>query len=106
MLLRIHQADCRQLRHAQAPGRTVMADQAPPYSHALHTHFGILANLVERFLRDISTQQLRRVVFTRVPELTEAMYGHIVHHIANPKPFIWPKPARDILQKVIRAAAS
>ena len=43
MLLRIHQTDCRQLRYAQAPGRTVMADQAPPYSHALHTHFGILA---------------------------------------------------------------
>ena len=60
----------------------------------------------ERFLRDITIQRLRRSVFTRVSELTEAMYGHIVHHNTNPNPFIWPKPARDILQKVIRAAAS
>ena len=60
----------------------------------------------ERFFRNITTQQLRRVVFTRVPELTEALYGHIVHHNTNPKPFIWTKTARDILQKVIRPAAS
>ncbi|RZL85873.1 MAG: IS630 family transposase, partial [Variovorax sp.] len=25
------------------------------------------------------------------------------HHNTNPKPFIWTKSARDILQKVIRA---
>ena len=60
----------------------------------------------EQFLRDITTQRLRRGVFTSVPELTEAMDSYIVHHNTNPKPFIWPKPARDILQKVIRAAAS
>ncbi|WP_372609018.1 hypothetical protein [Acidithiobacillus sp.] len=29
--------------------------------------------------------------------------GYIAHHNTNPKPFIWTKTARDILQKVIRA---
>ena len=57
----------------------------------------------EQFLRDITTQRLRRGVFTSVPELTEAMDSYIVHHNTNPKPFIWTKTARDILQKVIRA---
>lgn len=28
---------------------------------------------------------------------------YIAHHNADPKPFIWTKSARDILQKVIRA---
>jgi len=38
-----------------------------------------------------------------VPELIEAIDGYIEHHNKNPKPFIWTKTARDILQKVIRA---
>ena len=60
-------------------------------------------NMVERFFRDIATERLRRGVFTSVPELTTAINDYITHHNANPKPFIWTKSARDILQKVIRA---
>ena len=60
-------------------------------------------NMVERFFRDISENRLRRGVFTSVPELVEAIDGYIVHHNIKPKPFIWTKSARDILQKVIRA---
>jgi transposase len=59
-------------------------------------------NMVERFFRDISDKRLRRGVFTGVPELVGAIEAYIVHH-NNPKPFIWTKSARDILQKVIRA---
>ena len=62
-------------------------------------------NMVERFSRDITTQRLRRGVFTRVPELIQAIDGYIAHYHTNPKPFIWTKTVRDILQKVIRAAA-
>jgi transposase len=60
-------------------------------------------NMVERFFRDITTQRLRRGVFTSVPELVTAINEYVAHHNTNPKPFIWTKSARDILQKVIRA---
>lgn len=60
-------------------------------------------NMVERFFRDITTERLRRGVFTSVSELVSAINAYIAHHNANPKPFIWTKSARDILQKVIRA---
>ena len=60
-------------------------------------------NMVERFFRDITTERLRRGVFTSVPELVAAIDGYIAHHNTKPKPFIWTKSARDILQKVIRA---
>ncbi|MHB1358306.1 MAG: IS630 family transposase [Rhodocyclaceae bacterium] len=60
-------------------------------------------NMVERFFRDITTERLRRGVFTSVPELVSAIDEYIAHHNKDPKPFIWTKSARDILEKVIRA---
>src|SRR5450756_2533833 len=60
-------------------------------------------NMVERFFRDISERRLRRGVFTSVHELVTAIDDYVVHHNTSPKPFIWTKSARDILQKVIRA---
>jgi transposase len=60
-------------------------------------------NMVERFFRDISENRLRRGVFTSVPELVTAIDEYVAHHNIDPKPFIWTKSARDILQKVIRA---
>ncbi len=59
--------------------------------------------MVERFFRDISVNRLRLGVFTSVPELVQAIDEYVAHHNINPKPFIWTKSARDILQKVIRA---
>ena len=74
-----------------------------------HLHFTPTSaswlNMVERFFRDITTERLRRGVFTSVPELESAINEYIAHHNTNPKPFIWTKSARDILQKVIRANA-
>lgn len=60
-------------------------------------------NRVERFFRDITTERIRRGVFTSVAELIAAIDGYIAHHNIQPKPFIWTKSARDIVQKVIRA---
>jgi transposase len=60
-------------------------------------------NMVERFFRDITTERLRRGVSTSVPELISAIDEYIAHHNTQPKPFIWTKSARDILQKVMRA---
>ena len=74
-----------------------------------HMHFTPTSaswlNMVERFFRDITTERLRRGVFTSVPELVAAIEQYIAEHNADPKPFIWTKSARDILQKVIRANA-
>jgi transposase len=60
-------------------------------------------NMVERFFRDITTERLRRGVFTSVAELIAAIEAYITDHNTHPKAFIWTKSARDILQKVIRA---
>jgi len=60
-------------------------------------------NMVERFFRDISESRLRRGVFTSVHELVTAIEEYVAHHNVDPKPFVWTKSARDILQKVIRA---
>ncbi len=60
-------------------------------------------NMVERFFRDLTTERLRRGVFTSVPELVATINEYVAHHNTDPKPFIWTKSARDILQKVIRA---
>ncbi len=72
-----------------------------------HMHFTPTSaswlNMVERFFRDITTERLRRGVFTSVPELIAAIDDYVAHHNTHPKPFIWTKSARDILQKVIRA---
>src|SRR5206468_3607521 len=64
-----------------------------------HMHFTPTSaswlNMVERFFRDLTTEQLRRGVFTSVSELTAAIDAYIAHHNINPKPFIWTKSARD-----------
>jgi len=38
-----------------------------------------------------------------VAELVDTIDEYVAHHNMNPKPFIWNKSARDILQKLIRA---
>ena len=72
-----------------------------------HMHFTPTSaswlNMVERFFRDISESRLRRGVFTSVQDLVTAIDEYVAHHNVDPKPFIWTKSARDILQRVIRA---
>jgi len=72
-----------------------------------HVHFTPTSaswlNMVERFFRDITTEQLRRGVFRSVPELVKTIEDYVALHNKNPKPFIWTAKASDILQKVIRA---
>jgi len=72
-----------------------------------HMHFTATSaswlNMVERFFGDLTTERLRRGVFTSVPELVAAIDAYVAHHHADPKPFLWTQSARDILQKVIRA---
>jgi transposase len=60
-------------------------------------------NMVERFFRDLTQNRLRRGVFRSVRELTAAIEEYLALHNKSPKPFIWTKTSRDILEKVTRA---
>ena len=62
-------------------------------------------NMVERFFRDLTSNQLRRGVFRDLEQLIMAIGKYIDGHNQNPKPFIWTAKANDILQKVTRAQA-
>lgn len=63
-------------------------------------------NMVERFFRDITQNQIRRGVFRSVPELISSIENYVAQHNRDPKPFIWTAKASDILQKVTRARRS
>jgi len=71
-----------------------------------HMHFTPTSaswlNMVERFFAT-SPPSACAVRVHSVPELIGAIDEYIAHHNTQPKPFIWTKSARDILQKVIRA---
>ena len=74
-----------------------------------HMHFTPTSaswlNMVERFFRDLSENQLRRAAFRSVPELVSTIEQYIEKHNGDPKPFIWTAKASDILAKVTRARA-
>jgi transposase len=59
-------------------------------------------NMVERFFRDITENQLRRGIFRSTEELIDAINAYLGKHNENPKPFIWTASASDILEKVKR----
>ena len=63
-------------------------------------------NMVERFFRDLTENQLRRAAFTSVKQLQNAIFAYIQQHNAQPKPFIWTAKATDILEKVTRGKAT
>src|SRR5271165_1686990 len=60
-----------------------------------HLHFiptsSSWLNLVERWFAKITTERIRRGVFTSVPQLERAIYDYIEHNNADPKPFVWTK---------------
>jgi transposase len=72
-----------------------------------HMHFTPTSaswlNMVERFFRDLTQNQLRRGVFRDLEELIMTIGSYIDRHNENPKPFIWTARAGDILEKVKRA---
>ena len=61
--------------------------------------------MVERFFRNLSENRLKRGVFKSVDDLVAAIELFVLAHDEDPKPFIWTKSAKDILQKVMRAKA-
>ena len=82
-----------------------MACQAPAIPHAFHAPSASWLNMVERFFRDLSENQLRRAAFHSVPELIGTIEQYVQKHNRHQKPFIWTAKASDILAKVTRARA-
>lgn len=60
-------------------------------------------NMVERFFRDLTQNQLRRGIFRDVEDLVVPIGEYIDKHNDNPKPFVWTAKATDILEKIKRA---
>ena len=56
-------------------------------------------NLVERFFAEITRKRIRRGAFASVAELEAAIEDYLLHHNADPKPFVWTKTAEVILKK-------
>jgi len=71
-----------------------------------HLHFtptsSSWTNLIERWFKELTDRRLRRGVFTSVAELIEAIELWVEHWNDDPKPFVWHKPAQEIIEKVRR----
>ena len=59
-------------------------------------------NAVEGFFSTLTRQRLKRGVFRSVADLEQAIAGYIREHNGDPKPFVWTKPAKAILDKLSR----
>jgi len=72
-----------------------------------HTHFtptgASWLNMIERFFRDLTQNQLRRGVFHSLNDLLRTIHAYIENHNDQPKPIIWTAKASDVLEKVKRA---
>jgi transposase len=93
--------------HKAPPVRNWLAD---PKRARWHLHFTPTSsswlNLVERWFGELTERRLRRGVFTSVPHLIEAIELWAEHWNDNPRPFVWHKPAQEIIKKVRRGRTS
>lgn len=83
---------------------------AKPRQKRWHLHFTPTSsswlNLVERWFKELTDKQLRRSSFTSVDQLIDTIDEWADHWNQNPKPFIWHKPADQIIAKVRRGRAA
>ncbi len=63
---------------------------------------GSWLNAVENFFSALTRRAIRRGVFTSVADLQDTISAYIRKQNADPKPFIWTKPAETILAKLRR----
>ena len=63
---------------------------------------GSWLNAVENFFSALTRRRIQRGVFKSVAHLQAAIKRYLAEHNADPKPFVWTKPAKDILAKLDR----
>jgi transposase len=67
---------------------------------------GSWLNAVETFFSALTRRQIRRGSFRSIVDLQAAIHRYIAQHNADPRPFIWTKPADQIFAKLNRLNAS
>ena len=91
-----------------APEVTAWLDH--PKRARWHLHFTPTSsswlNLVERWFKELTDRRLRRGVFTSIGALVDAIELWAEHWNDDPKPFVWHKPAAEIIDKVRRGRAA
>jgi transposase len=63
---------------------------------------GSWLNAVENFFSVLTRRRLRRGAFKSIADLHTAINRYLDEHNANPKPFVWTKPADAVLAKLQR----
>jgi transposase len=63
---------------------------------------GSWLNAVENFFSVLTRRRIRRGVFRSIVNLQAAINRYLEDHNAHPRPFVWTKPAKDILTKIER----
>jgi hypothetical protein len=66
----------------------------------------LCVRLAERWFKELFDRRLRRGVFTSLPDLIAAIELWAAHWNLDPKPFVWHKPAAEIIEKVRRGRAT
>ena len=59
-------------------------------------------NLVERWFGELTTKKLKRSAHTSVPQLNKDIRAWIETWNENPQPYVWTKPAEQILDSIAR----
>jgi transposase len=59
-------------------------------------------NLVERWFGELTTKKLTRSAHTSVPQLNQDIRAWIETWNENPRPYVWTKPAEQILESIAR----
>ena len=89
--------------HKSPPVRNWLAD---PKRARWHLHFtptsASWVNLIENWFAQLTKKRLTNSASTSVAELVDAIDKWTSHWNDNPHPFIWTKPANDIIVKIQR----
>ena len=71
-----------------------------------HWHFtptsGSWLNMVERWFGELTNKKIKRGAHCSVRELERTSADWIKHWNENPKPYVWVKPAKEILDSIAR----
>jgi transposase len=72
----------------------------------VHLHFvptgASWLNLVERLFSELHERQLKRLAVTSVDQLKTVILRYLDNRNTDPKPFIWTKSAKSIIEKIER----
>ena len=64
------------------------------------------ANMVERFFAILTQKQIRRGVFTSVPQLEKCLRDYLQSYNDDPRALVWTKTVEEIVEKVRRGRAA